>query len=294
MADRMEFREKLGGILKMANELGRRITMEEVEKYFEEDNLSEEQIGLVCDYLLSEKVVVSGYEKKGGSVIPAGEELQFTEEEQEYLKEYEHDLRALRGAKEDELAGLFARAVRPDAEAKQRLTEAYLPIVAEIAKTQYNPEIFLGDLIQEGNVSLIMALEMLETAEDADAFLRKEILQGIQAMQEVYKEEKSRDSQMVEKVNELDASITKLTEEMGRKITIEELSMFMDIPVEEIVSVMRLAGEDIEVGEVNPNDIFQISDEASENAPSEGDVTMEDYAAKLTEGFDDMEYKPGE
>lgn len=261
----------------------------------------------MCDYLLSQKVVVSGYEKKGGSVIPAGEEAQYTAEEMEYLREYEHDLQAIRGAKGEELEQLFVLAAGKDAQAKQRLTEAYLPVVVEIAKTQYNPEIFLGDLIQEGNVSLIMAIEMLQSADGADKFLRKEILQGIQAMQEVYKEEKSRDSQMVEKVNELDASITKLTEEMGRKITIEELSMFMDIPVEDIVSVMQLAGEDIEVGDVNPNDIFQVSDdtvaagnaeeklaEAMRELDSVEDDIIEDYEAKLTEGFDDMEYKPGE
>ncbi|MDQ9888450.1 sigma-70 domain-containing protein, partial [Acinetobacter pittii] len=92
--------------------------------------------------------------------------------------------------------------------------------------------------------------EMLDTADHGDEFLRREILQGIQALQETLEEEKKRDHRMVEKVSELDESITKLTEEMGRKITIEELSMFMDLPVDEIVSVMQLAGEDVEVGEV--------------------------------------------
>lgn len=301
MKTRMEFREKLAGILKLGLEQGSRITLDEVEKYFEADELSEEQIELVCDYLLSQKVIVSGYAKKGGTVTAAGDETAFTEEEKEYLREYERDLQAFRKAGEEECMKLFERAAEKDAEAKKALTEIYLPVVVEIAKTQHHPEIFLGDMIQEGNVSLMMALEMLESAEDADAFLRREILQGIQAMQETQEEEKKRDHRMVEKVSELDASITKLTEEMGRKITIEELSMFMDMPVDEIVSVMQLAGEDIEVGEVDPDDIFHVAgkDEAVSKGAAQdnaGDAQqiLENYAEKLTDGFDDMEYKPGE
>ena len=303
MDGRMEFREKLSGVLAAAFEQGMRITMDEVEKYFEEDHLSEEQIELVCDYLLSQKVVVSGYEKKGGTVTAAGEEAVFTEEEKEYLREYERDLAALRRAEKEELLELFARAAKKEEAAKQRLTESYLPVVVEIAKTQRHPEIFLGDIIQEGNLSLITAIEMLDTADHGDEFLRREILQGIQALQETLEEEKKRDHRMVEKVSELDESITKLTEEMGRKITIEELSMFMDLPVDEIVSVMQLAGEDVEVGEVDPDEIFHVAgkDEMKETDQTVGEDSrenaqkmLENYAEKLTDGFDDMEYRPGE
>lgn len=303
MDGRMEFREKLSGVLAAAFEQGMRITMDEVEKYFEEDHLSEEQIELVCDYLLSQKVVVSGYEKKCGTVTAAGEEPIFTEDEKEYLREYERDLAALRRAEKEELPELFARAAKKEEAAKQRLTESYLPVVVEIAKTQRHPEIFLGDIIQEGNLSLITAIEMLDTAENGDEFLRREILQGIQALQETLEEEKKRDHRMVEKVSELDESITKLTEEMGRKITIEELSMFMDLPVDEIVSVMQLAGEDVEVGEVDPDEIFHVAgkDEmketdqtVEEDSRENAQKMLENYAEKLTDGFDDMEYRPGE
>ena len=203
----------------------------------------------------------------------------------------------------EELPELFAQAAKKEEAAKQRLTESYLPVVVEIAKTQRHPEIFLGDIIQEGNLSLITAIEMLDTADHGDEFLRREILQGIQALQETLEEEKKRDHRMVEKVSDLDESITKLTEEMGRKITIEELSMFMDLPVDEIVSVMQLAGEDVEVGEVDPDEIFHVAgkDEMKETDQTVGEDSrenaqkmLENYAEKLTDGFDDMEYRPGE
>ena len=68
MGGRIEFREKLSGILKMAEENGCQIAIDEVECYFEEEHLSKEQIELVFDYLLAQKIVVKGYEKTGGSV----------------------------------------------------------------------------------------------------------------------------------------------------------------------------------------------------------------------------------
>lgn len=101
MGGRIEFREKLSGILKMAEENGCQITIDEVECYFEEEHLSKEQIELVFDYLLAQKIVVKGYEKTGGSVTSSEEnKTVFTEEEQRYLKEYMKDIGGMREADE--------------------------------------------------------------------------------------------------------------------------------------------------------------------------------------------------
>ena len=51
---------------------------------------------------------------------------------------------------------------------------------------------------------------------------------------------------MVEKVDELDGQIKKLKEEMGRKITLEELALYTDRSKEELRSVLKLAGEEVE------------------------------------------------
>ena len=58
MADRLEFQGKLGWILEEAKEHANRIQKEEIERYFENDDLSDEQMELVYDYLLSQKVAV--------------------------------------------------------------------------------------------------------------------------------------------------------------------------------------------------------------------------------------------
>ena len=54
---------------------------------------------------------------------------------------------------------------------------------------------------------------------------------------------KLRDRKMVEKVNNLDEQIKKLTEEMGRKISVDELVELMGVSEEEIEDILRLAGE---------------------------------------------------
>ena len=56
----------------------------------------------------------------------------------------------------------------------------------------------------------------------------------------------SRDKKMVEKVQALDESIQTLTEELGRKVTIDELAVYMGLEVEEIEDILKLAGEDTE------------------------------------------------
>ena len=112
MGGRIEFREKLSGILKMAEENGCQITIDEVECYFEEEHLSKEQIELVFDYLLAQKIVVKGYEKTGGSVTSSEEnKAAFTEEEQRYLKEYMKDIGGIREADEEEREALFEKVL---------------------------------------------------------------------------------------------------------------------------------------------------------------------------------------
>ena len=136
-----------------------------------------------------------------------------------------------------------------DASAKNRLTEIYLKEVVEIAKEMYHPEIFLGDIIQEGNVGLILGLDMLVDVATAHETIVNQVRQCIQMLIEEHTEVKSRDNKMVEKVTMLDESIKTLTEELGRKVTIDELAVYMGVTEEEIDDILRLMGEESEEAE---------------------------------------------
>ena len=246
MEARAEFLKKLNGLVAVAKDQGDQITIDEVRTYFTDAALTEEQLELVFDYLLAQKVVVKGYIKMTEAVE---EKVTYTEEEEAYLKEYLNDLEAFKEEKAGEKESLFAKLIGGDASAKNRLTELYLKEVVEIAKEMYHPEIFLGDIIQEGNVGLILGLDMLADVATAHETIVNQVKQCIQMLIEEHTEVKSRDNKMVEKVTMLDESIKTLTEELGRKVTIDELAVYMGMTEEEIDDILRLMGEESEEGE---------------------------------------------
>ncbi|MEG0227780.1 MAG: RNA polymerase sigma factor region1.1 domain-containing protein, partial [Lachnospiraceae bacterium] len=113
MKNRLQFQEKLSGILTLAEDQGKRITTQEVDAYFESDQLTKDQFDLVYDYLLSQKVVVKGYEKSGGMLKEKNREetIAYTEEEEKYLQIYEQDLQGIPKEKEGEREKLLGQVM---------------------------------------------------------------------------------------------------------------------------------------------------------------------------------------
>lgn len=224
MAERLEFREKLAGILALCASQNNITDKTTVEEYFAEDNLSKEQMELVFDYLLSQKVIVKDYVKAGGSIKNAEKPedvVRYTQEEQDYLNLYEQDLKGLREG--DPLKEL-------------------LPAILSMAKEMHRTDIYIGDLVQEGNMGLMLAMEEHEGDMEALLSMAKESMQALLESQE---ETKKQDNRMVEKVNDLDEQIKKLSEEMGRKVSVDELEEFLDITEDEISDILKLAGEEL-------------------------------------------------
>lgn len=244
MESKTEFLKKLNELVVAVRDKGNQVAVDEVKTYFSCMNLNEEQIELVFDYLLAQKVVVKGYIKM--DMPEAKEQVVLTDEEEAYLKEYEEDLKAFKGASEQERQELLAKVLKGDSNAKRRLIEIYLKEVVEIAKEMHHPEVFLGDLVQEGNVGLILGVDMLTDVETAHQTITEQIRQSMQMLIEEHTELSNRDKKMVEKVAMLDESITTLTEELGRKVTIDELAVYMGMTEDEIEDILKLTGEDSE------------------------------------------------
>lgn len=244
MSGEAKFLEKLNGLLKLAKDNGCQITIEEVKAYFSEDALTEEQMALVFEYLMAQKISVKGYVKMGSEL-----ETELTGEEQTYLKEYEDILSAIKPEGPGEIHTMVQRAVEGDVSAKARLVELYMAKVLEVAKELHRPDVFLGDLIQEGNLGLVLGADMITDEESANEVLMGQMRQSMQLLLEEQSELASKDKKMVEKVQTLDESIQTLTEELGRKVTIDELAVYMGLEVEEIEDILKLAGEDTDTEE---------------------------------------------
>ena len=91
-------------------------------------------------------------------------------------------------------------------------------------------------------MGLMLAMEEHEGDTEALLSMAKESMQALLESQE---ETKKQDNRMVEKVNDLDEQIKKLSEEMGRKVSVDELEEFLDITEDEISDILKLAGEEL-------------------------------------------------
>ena len=237
-----EFQEKLEELLAAARDGGSRISREEIGRRFAEDGLAPEQLQLIYEYLLSKKIVVEGYEKE-----PAAEENILTPEDEKYLEQYLRQLEELRPEEEGEQERLLEEIRGGVPLAKKRLTELYLREVADLARSAWVPEISAADLIQEGNLQLMLALEELPQGNAAQVreWLLAQIREAMLALTEEQKDVRSRDRKMVSRVEELKDTITILKEEFGRKLYLDEVADYMHISEEEVEAILKLAGEEV-------------------------------------------------
>lgn len=233
MSDRLEFQGKLQGVLELAKSKGQKIALEEVEKYFEEDQLNKEQLQLVCEYLLAQKVAVSGFEKNNASAYEEEQEQKseevpaLSDEERKYVESYLLEIKEIRAESAEEM----------------RMASLFPKVVEEAVKLNH-PQVFIGDVIQEGNVSLMQALSEMPEAQDIS--IMEEVRAGMLALIEAQTEVKRQDKRMVEQVSELDEAIRSMTEELGRKVAVDELAERLGIKEEQIAEILKLAGEDVD------------------------------------------------
>lgn len=258
-----EFQQKLQDIQRLAVNNGRKISREVVEDFFAGDGLNEIQLQKVYDYLTiqgihtdeekkkAEKVSEPEMPKKSSMFSYEAEEAEeekksteLTQEEKEYLEDYLETLNMILPEEEGERERLFELAKAGEAQAKSRLIELYMKEVLEIAKELHNGEVFLGDMVSEGNIGLISALESLEEAEDMSVFLSGEIRNAILLLLEKQTDQKQSDDILVEKVRNLEHKIKEIMDDDDDKYSAEELSAFLDMDLEEIQGILRLTGED--------------------------------------------------
>ena len=139
-------------------------------------------------------------------------------------------------------------AVNGDSMAKSTLAGQYLETVYELAMTYVASELPIEDLVQEGNIGLLLALENLEAKPNLEEY-RKQVFDGLRkAMEEAVEmsqDKKDLDDEIVGRVNHLNESILSLEEDLGHKVSMSELSAYLEMPLEEIKDVLRMAGDEM-------------------------------------------------
>ncbi|HSE91978.1 MAG TPA: RNA polymerase sigma factor RpoD [Methylomirabilota bacterium] len=177
----------------------------------------------------------------------------FTSPKQQQIWVAQQEIKAAEGranARADEIKRVMAvikQGQAKAAQAKKEMVEANLRLVISIAKKYTNRGLQFLDLIQEGNIGLMKAVDKFEYRRGykfstyATWWIRQAITRAIADQARTIRIP----VHMIETINKLIRTSRQLVQELGREPTPEEIAQKMDVPVDKVRKVLKIAQEPI-------------------------------------------------
>ena len=256
-ARKAAFQKKLAELLELAKDRKNVLEYQEISDYFKDLQLSAEQFEAILDFLEKNNIDVLRLQDNDDDIIleedddvevekidlsvPDG--ISTEDPVRMYLKEI-GKVPLLTAEEEIELA---KRMELGDQEAKKRLAEANLRLVVSIAKRYVGRGMLFLDLIQEGNLGLIKAVEKFDYRKGykfstyATWWIRQAITRAIADQARTIRIP----VHMVETINKLIRVSRQLLQELGREPTPEEIAAEMDMPVERVREILKISQEPV-------------------------------------------------
>ena len=262
-----KFSEKLVGLLELAKKKKNVLEYQEISDYFKDQPLDAEQMDKIFDFLEASGVDVLRITENSADDLMLDDDMDIDglddDEEVEldkidlsvpegvsiedpvrmYLKEI-GKVPLLSAEEEIELAKKMEQG---DENAKKRLAEANLRLVVSIAKRYVGRGMLFLDLIQEGNLGLIKAVEKFDYRKGykfstyATWWIRQAITRAIADQARTIRIP----VHMVETINKLIRVSRQLLQELGREPLPEEIAKEMDMPVERVREILKISQEPV-------------------------------------------------
>ena len=259
---REEFKKKLDDLIQRGRNKKNVLEYQEITETFQDLKLDEEQYDLIMQILEKSDIdIIRTQEEEVPETDLVSIEEENTEEQdldidltipdsvniedpvRMYLKEI-GKVPLLTAEEEQDLA---QRMEDGDEEAKKRLAEANLRLVVSIAKRYVGRGMLFLDLIQEGNLCLIKAVEKFDYRKGfkfstyATWWIRQAITRAIADQARTIRIP----VHMVETINKLVRVSRQLLQELGREPTPEEIAEKMDIPVDRVREIIKISQEPV-------------------------------------------------
>ena len=254
-----EFSKRLQELLTIAKDKKNVLEYQEISDYFKDMQLGADQFEMILDFLEKNSIDVLRLQDDiddDDIILNEEDEVEVeaidlsvpdgvsTEDPvRMYLKEI-GKVPLLTAEEEIELA---KRMELGDQEAKKRLAEANLRLVVSIAKRYVGRGMLFLDLIQEGNLGLIKAVEKFDYRKGykfstyATWWIRQAITRAIADQARTIRIP----VHMVETINKLIRVSRQLLQELGREPSPEEIAEEMDMPVERVREILKISQEPV-------------------------------------------------
>ena len=195
------------------------------------------------------------------------------------VKIYLHEIGRVPLLTSEEESALAARIARGEEAAKQKLNESNLRLVVSIAKRYVGRGLLFLDLIQEGNLGLIKAVEKFDSSKGykfstyATWWIRQAITRAIADQARTIRIP----VHMVETINRLSKTERAMVQELGRQPQADELAQELNMPVERVREIMKVAMDPVSleapVGEEEDSHLGDFL--ADDDIPAPSDVASQ-------------------
>mgnify|MGYP006071547333 FL=1 len=246
---------------------GFEISTEEMEKTY--DRFESEKIELIEDMDKELEEIEISKEELEDLSVPEGISID------DHVKMYLKEIGKVDLLSADEETELARRMAEGDEEAKKKLAEANLRLVVSIAKRYVGRGMLFLDLIQEGNLGLIRAVDKFDYTKGykfstyATWWIRQAITRAIADQARTIRIP----VHMVETINKLVRVSRQLVQELGREPTPEELAQGLNMSVEKVREISKISQEPVSletpIGEEEDSHLGDFIPDDDAPAPSE-------------------------